>query len=44
MTNEGIIEDLRSQGALQEFLEEADQLYADFRRRIDDADIPLRPN
>jgi hypothetical protein len=44
VTNEGIIEDLRSQGALQGFLEDADQLYADFRRRIDDAEIPLRPN
>lgn len=33
VTNEGIIENLRSQGALRGFLEDADQLYADFRRR-----------
>jgi hypothetical protein len=42
VANDNLIEELRQQGALERFLEDADQLYADFRRRFDKASG--RPN
>lgn len=44
VTNEELLDQLRDQGALKGFLEDADQLYADFRRRTDEDRAPARPN
>jgi hypothetical protein len=43
VSNEDLIEDLRAQGALETFLEDADQLYADFRKRFENP-TSERPN
>jgi hypothetical protein len=40
--NDEVLNALRSQGALQEFLNEADELYADFRSQVEDPQNPSR--
>lgn len=44
VTNQELLDQLREQGALQGFLEDADQLYADFREHFKDAPASNRPN
>ena len=44
VTNQELLDQLQEQGALQGFLEDADQLYADFREHFNDAPAPNRPN
>lgn len=44
VTNQELPDQLREQGALQGFLEDADQLYADFRKHFKDAPALNRPN
>jgi hypothetical protein len=42
VSNDELIEDLRAQGSLETFLDEVDQLYVDFRKRL--SNNPRRPN
>ena len=42
--NEELLKELRQNSVLQEFLKDADELYADFRSRIDNAEGSKRPN
>jgi hypothetical protein len=42
--NEEVISAIRSQGALQRFLEEADELYANFRSQLQTPQNPSRPH
>jgi hypothetical protein len=44
VTNDEVLGQLRGQGALQSFLEDADRLYADFRSRFEDDAISKPPN
>jgi hypothetical protein len=44
VTNQDLLDQLREQGALEGFLEDADQLYADFRKHFKDSPAPNRPN
>jgi hypothetical protein len=44
VTNEELLDQLREQGALQGFLEDADQLYAGFRKQFNDGPGSERPN
>jgi hypothetical protein len=44
VTNQDLLDQLREQGALQGLLEDADQLYADFREHFKDSLAPNRPN
>jgi hypothetical protein len=44
VTNDSVIDDIRAQGSLQSFLDEVDQLYADFRERFAPPDQSSRPN
>jgi hypothetical protein len=44
VTNEELLGQLQEQGALRGFLEDADQLYADFRKHFKDSLAPNRPN
>ena len=44
VTNQELLDQLQEQGALQGFLEDADQLYADFRKHSKDAPVPNCPN
>ncbi len=44
VSNHELIEDLRKQGALQIFLDDADKLYAEFRKRFQNAPATPRPN
>ena len=43
VANEEVLSDIKKQGALDNFLADAAQLYADFRRRFDDQ-VPPRFN
>jgi hypothetical protein len=42
--NDEVINAVRSQGALQSFLEEADELYANFRSQFQPPQNPSRPH
>jgi hypothetical protein len=42
--NEELIHALRSQGSLQQLLDDADELYADFRSRCESSQNPSRPH
>lgn len=44
VSNDDLIHDLEAQGALEAFLAEADQLYAEFRSRFEDSGERQRPN
>ncbi len=44
VANDELIEDLHKQGALRVFLDDADRLYADFRKRFQDAPVMPEPN
>ena len=44
VANDELIEDLQKQGALQVFLDDVDRLYADFRKRFQDAPVVPKPN
>ncbi len=44
VTNDDLLEDLKKQGALQSFVEDADQLYAEFHNRFKNAQPAKRPN
>jgi hypothetical protein len=43
VTNQELLDQLREQGTLQSFLEDADHLYADFRKQFDNG-ASKRPN
>jgi hypothetical protein len=43
VTNEQVLSDIQKQGALDTFLADVDELYADFRGRLDEQ-IPRRLN
>ena len=42
--NEDVLTDLRAQGALDMFLADVDELYAEFRKRFEDTKTRERPN
>jgi hypothetical protein len=42
--NEDVLTDLRAQGALDTFLTDVDELYAEFRKRFEDTKTRERPN
>jgi hypothetical protein len=42
--NEHVLTDLREQGALDTFLTDVDELYAEFRKRFEDTKTRERPN
>jgi hypothetical protein len=42
--NEDVLTDLRAQGALDTFLADVDELYAEFRKRFEDTKTRERPN
>jgi hypothetical protein len=42
--NNGVLNDLRSQGALQTFLSDVDELYANFRSHCQNLQNPSRPH
>ncbi len=42
--NEDVLPDLRAQGALDTFLTDVDELYAEFRKRFEDTKTRERPN
>jgi hypothetical protein len=42
--NEDVLTDLRAQGALETFLTDVDELYAEFRKRFEDTKTRERPN
>jgi len=44
VSNDDLIGDLKAQGALERFLAEVDQLYAEFRSRFEDSGSPPRLN
>ena len=44
VSNDGLRKDLQEQGALQTFLDDADQLYADFRERFKGLPTPQPSN
>jgi hypothetical protein len=44
VTNDDLIRDLKAQGALEGFLADVDQLYAEFRSRFEDTESPQRLN
>jgi hypothetical protein len=44
VSNDTVMDDLHKQGALDTFLADADELYAEFRKRFEDAKIRQRPN
>jgi hypothetical protein len=44
ITNDDLLEDLQKQGMLRGFLEDADKLYAEFRKRFDKVATAERPN
>lgn len=43
VTNNEVLEAIRSQGGLETFLENTDELYADFRNRFQNTADPSRP-
>ena len=44
VSNDDLLEELQSQGALQSFLDDVDRLYSDFRKRFGNIPTPIRPN
>ena len=42
VSNEDVIRDLRAQGALETFIDEAEELFRDFRSRLEKT-LPQRP-
>jgi hypothetical protein len=44
VTNQELLDQLREQGSLQSFLEDADHLYADFRKQFATPAASKRPN
>lgn len=42
VSNEDVIRDLRAQGALETFIDEAEELFLDFRSRLEKT-LPRRP-
>ena len=44
VSNDDLLEDLKSQNMLQSFLDDVDRLYADFRKRFSDTRSTERSN